>query len=1149
MPSRTAPFSPGPSPMNFRFQCWLQRHVSGRVTLTPLALRHLAVHADSLEAATEELTLTLDDQLSRVHPRRVPEFIAPTRGTLETVELPALPVWGAEENHFAPLTLSAVVAPTLNAFLGLHAPRLDSHHWFQGEALSPEAQELLGDRLEGMSDAERLALRPDGAESLLEIEVRASPVALSDLTPRELHRDLRPPPRPPDAPADPEDDEREDDEDEDAEALDLDSWEPRRRAAHRAPGEPPAKPPPTPTLDSVGVAWHRLAQEGQLDAAYEQEALVTLLRNRLAAKDAEPVVLVGPSGVGKTSVLHALAQSLRAPTATDAERARPFYFLDGSRLIAGEGFFGDWQQQVLRAFREATEARALLSLGHAAELLDAGKSAHSDQNVAQLLLPLLAARDVTVVAEATEETWAQVEQRNTSFARLFSVVRVAEPTAEALGRIVAKVAEDDAAATAMQVHPDALDEALFLCRRFLPYGAQVGNTVAFVRRLLASSAQASRAAVTRLEAIHQFASESGIPEHLLRDDQPLESAHVRDFLASRVMGQDAAVERAASVVSVLKAGMSDVRRPLGVLLFVGPTGVGKTELSKALAELLFGAKERMVRLDMGEYAGPDALLRLMGDGETPGYLTSEVRRQPFCVVLLDEVEKAHPAVHDALLGVLGEGRLTDASGRFTDFRNALIILTSNLGADTLRARVGFDASGGAPDLASLRAHYLSEVQRFFRPELFNRLDDVVVFSPLSAPLLRRLVVRELEAVCRRPGLSLHDALLEVTPAAQDWLALRGFDARYGARPLKRALERELVVPVADWLAAHPRLGPASLTVDAGATGLEVRAESLGDAAEGGGREAIERILEEAATVRAEVQRWSRCAPMNSLRRVLAVFDKVSRHTAYWEERALAEENSRKSSEARALEQALRECAQQAEAIEDLLFEAHLSRTVEQVESLSREVHQVKAAFSRLRQRIYSSLFPPSHGATLILVPGRGAWKQARMLAAAYERWTQKTSLAKWRGLLTVPERKPGEKASRAPPPPQWRKVDDDDFDKRVVQPVAYALQVKGGPHALLLAGEHGLHRFIEGSQISMVHAFFEPRALSLFDLSSHEELQKRLPKNEVRQVRLSGIGSGQGSLTDLRTGVQQRFGPEGFELEPLLEPWMQWHVFNSRDED
>ncbi|ATB49082.1 AAA family ATPase [Corallococcus macrosporus] len=1130
--------------MNFRFQCWLQRHVSGRVTLTPLALRHLAVHADTLEAAVEELTLALDDQLSRVHPRRVPEFIRPTEGTLHPLTVPAIPVWGETETELAPLSLSTVVAPTLQSFVGLHAPRLEAHLWFQATELPADTVERLAERLDGMSDALRLSLRPDDAESLMDIEVRATPTALAALTPRELHRDLRPPPRPPDAPAEPDADERDDDED----ALDQDTWEPRRRSHPRDAGSRPTTPPPTPTLDSVGVPWHRLAQEGQLDAAHEQDALVTLLRTRLGARDAEAVVLVGPSGVGKTSVLHALAQALRAPTASEAEQARPFYFLDGSRLIAGEGFAGDWQQQVLRAFREATDARALLSLGHAVELLDAGKSAHSDENVAQLLLPLLATREVAVVAEATEETWAQVERRNTSFARLFSVVRVAEPTPEALTRILAKVAEDEAT-SALEVRAEALDEARFLCRRFLPYGAQVGNAVAFLRRLMASSAQASRPVVTRLEAIRQFASESGIPEALLRDDVPLDAAQVRAFLSARVLGQDAAVERSASVVSVLKAGLADVRRPLGVLLFVGPTGVGKTELSKALAELLFGAKERMVRLDMGEYAGPDALLRLLGDGETPGHLSSAVRRQPFCVVLLDEVEKAHPAVHDALLGVLGEGRLTDASGRFTDFRNALIILTSNLGADTLRARVGFDASGGAPDLAGLRAHYLAEVQRFFRPELFNRLDDVVVFSPLPEALLRRLVVREVDAVCRRPGLSLHDAVLEVTPAAQDWLAVRGFDARYGARPLKRALERELVVPVSDWLAAHPRGGPARLTVDAGEKGLHLRAESVGGEAEGVGREAIERILEDAATVRAEVQRWSRCPPMVSLRRGLSVFDKVSRQAAFWEERELAEADARKSSEARELDKALLACVQQAEAIEDLLFEAHLSRAVEQADSLRREVRQLKATFERVRERIYTSLFPHTRGATLCLVPGRGAWSKVRLLAAAYETWAEQNGLEKKRCLLTVPARKPGEKGPRTQQPPQWRWADKEDLDKLEVQPLAYALQVKGGASALRLAGEHGMHRFIEGSQVSMVHADFVPQAHVPVTLSPLETLQQRRPRKEIRQVRLSGSGTGEGTLLDLRTGVQQRFGPGGLTLEPLMAPWMQWRVFNGQHED
>ncbi len=1129
--------------MNFRFQCWVQRHASGRVTLTPLALPDLAVHADTLEKATEELSLALDDQLTRVHPRRIPEFIAAPDGVLHTLEVPGIPIWGAEENTLAPLHVSAIVAPAHQSFTGMNAPRLDMHLWFQGKVLPKDAPDRLKEQLEKLSDARRLALRPDGPESLVELEIQATPTPLSALTPRQLKLDIRPPPRPPDAPAE-EGDVDPDDED----ALDLDTWEPRRRSRRRDAGAKPQKPPPTPTLDRIAVPWHTLAQQGQLDAAYEQDALVTLLRARIAAKDAESVVLVGPSGVGKTAVLHALAQALRAPTATPSERARPCFFLDGSRLIAGEGGFGDWQQQVLRCFREAAESHALLSLGHAVDLLDAGKSAHSDQNVAQLLLPLLATREVSVLAEATPETWAQVERRNASFARLFSVVRVEEPPQDALARILVRVAEDDAGPKPLEVLPEALDEARFLCRRFLPYGAQVGNTVAFLRRLMATCAHAAQPRVTRLDASRQFAAESGIPESLLRDDVPLEAGQVRAFLSARVLGQQAAVERAASVVSVLKAGMADTRRPLGVLLFVGPTGVGKTELSKALAELLFGAKERMVRLDMGEYAGPDALLRLLGDGETPGHLSAAVRRQPFCVVLLDEVEKAHPAVHDALLGVLGEGRLTDASGRFTDFRNAVLVLTSNLGADTWRARVGFDSSGGTPDISALRAHYLTEVQRFFRPELFNRLDDVVVFSPLSADLLRRLVVREVEAVCRRPGLSLHDAGLEVAPSALDWLAARGFDPRYGARPLKRALERELVVPVAAWLAAHPRGGPVKLFVEAGGEGLSLRAEAVGGEAEGLGRQAIERVLEEAASLRAEVQRWSGAEPMRALRRELAVFDKASRQPAYWEERALAEESSRKSSEARELEKAFRDCAQQAEAVEDLLFEAHLSRAVEQAESLARDVSGLRRAFQPLRERLYASLFPTSRGATLFLVPGRGAWSHLVTLAKAYEAWAAAHSLSFEHALLR-PEAKDREKTSRKPPPLFWTWEKKTPLEEVKPPPAAYALQVTGATLPLLLAGEHGVHRFVEGSQAALVRARFEPQPLSLHALPAMEDLEKSLTKQEVRRIRPSSSDTVGGTLEDLRTGAKQRYGPEGLSMAPLLESWLQWRVFGAREED
>jgi ATP-dependent Clp protease ATP-binding subunit ClpA len=1168
--------------VRFAFKCLAVRHVNRRVTLTPIDFPDLAVHAVDLERATEELVLALDDKIARAHPRRVVEYARPAGGDPLPIEMPLVRVWDGHGETVAPLRVSGLRAPAHQPYLELRVPRLDLRFWLpDGKAGAPgfvaEATELVRAHLQTLDEDDLLALRSEGEESFLEVAVEVTPLRLSDLKRRELHLDERPATaaalaRRRDEGGDADDDtgqpdeeglggdEREladggDDQDDD------DDWEedPRQRKKKKraAVGKKPRKVA-TPTLDRLGTPLHRLARRGELDPAFERDALVAELRGRLvrAADDREPreaVVLVGPTGAGKSAVIRELCRALLTSPPPPGEAAPPVFLIDGGRLIAGEGFSGDWQAQALAVLREAREARAILCVGHVLELLDAGKSAQSEQNVAQLLMPVLAAREISLLAEATTEEWARVEGRNAGFSRLWSVVRVDDPAPEIARRILVRVAEELGLEHDLAFAPGVVPEVLSLCARFRPYGALVGNAASFLRRL-AGARDKSNAAhlgpVDALDAVAAFAAECGVPEKLLRDDVPLDPPAIRAFLEGRVKGQPAAVERVASVVSVIKANLADRKRPAAVLLFAGPTGVGKTELCKALGEVVFGDRDRLVRLDMGEYGGADGLARLIG-GDGLGHLTSAVRRQPFSVILLDEIEKAHPAVFDALLGVLGEGRLTDGRGRLTDFRSTVFVLTSNIGADTWRASAGFLDTAGAGAAA---AHYRAEVRRFFRPELYNRLDDVVVFSPLGEPEIDRIIGRELERVAAREGLRRREVDLAVDEEGRRLLAARGVDARYGARPLRRVIERQLVAPVAEYLAAHPPRGAVRLTASAGEAGILLHAESLGRA-EAPSRAAIRRLLARAAAVRAEIGRWSRSGPMTRVRHDVALFDRESHHPAFWDERALAEERARAVASGRELLQAFESARALAEAAEDLAYEAYFTRRAQAVDSLEADLGALEAEQAALAERVYLSLFPRVGEATLILWPGRGGWADAVWLMHRYAAWVQgrggsvAVTLARPAEVeASAPAARPGQPAQPAPAraarrkaegPIRW-KAEKALPDEEDAPPVAAALSCSGFPAVVLLAGEHGAHRFTSSGATSLVRVRFEARARRLHGEYRPDEWERLIPTTEVRRIWRDD----KEILLDL--GMSTRYDISGrAEIDELLADYLHFRVFGT----
>jgi ATP-dependent Clp protease ATP-binding subunit ClpA len=594
---------------------------------------------------------------------------------------------------------------------------------------------------------------------------------------------------------------------------------------------------------------------GTAEPAYEVEETVTEVEKALAAAPPQSVLLIGPSGVGKTAAVRQLARRW------DAVAGKPPIFLtSGARIVAGQTGFGMWEQRCQDLIKEAVKKRAVLHVGSLVELMEVGKSEYNQTGIATFLRPAIARGDLLCVAEATPEQLPLIEKQDPQLLDAFRHVTVEEPN-EAKGRgILAAYAKNYSipavvelsekkrkkrrrrlmerekrlkrleALTAptpepekpRELSPEGLAAIDRLHRRYATYSAYPGRPLRFLENLLRDGPRDEP--VTEEEVYVAFTRETGLPRSIIDPLVPLEVGETHRWFSSRVVGQADAVNLVVDLLATVKAGLTRPNRPIASLLFIGPTGVGKTEMAKALAEFLFGSKDRLTRFDMSEFADPVSVRRLVGGAfGSEGLLTAKVREQPFSVLLLDEVEKADASFFDLLLQALGEARLTDAGGRLADFRNTVVILTSNLGAESYRrGTTGFVSS--APSATEATAHFTRAVEQFLRPEMFNRLDRVVPFSPLAAPTIRRIADREWQKVLNRDGVRFREVALTTAPGLLDHLAAVGFDPRYGARPLKRAMERELLAPLARQMNRHPGDTPLTVAVgvEAGAPTVAVR---------------------------------------------------------------------------------------------------------------------------------------------------------------------------------------------------------------------------------------------------------------------------------------------------------------------------------------
>jgi len=496
------------------------------------------------------------------------------------------------------------------------------------------------------------------------------------------------------------------------------------------------------------------------------------------------VLLVGPADVGKSALVGELAARIQAGDVPPALQGRTMWRISANELIAGAKYTGMWQERARMLLERARSDRAIFAMGDPVGIVDAGRWSESSNNLSRVLRPAMDSGEVTLICECTPEALETVAAKEPSFVTAFHRVDLREPPLEEAARILAAAARRFESSHGVEVDEPAVAAAIELTSRFEPYRALPGKAVRLLGEVVhRASAAEEQAPLDREDVIAAFSERTGLPRSILSDEVQLDLGDTAGFLERRVLGQPEAVAAMVDLLAVIKAGVHDPAKPFGSFFFVGPTGVGKTELAKATAELLFGSRARMVRFDMGEYRSGDAVAKLIGSGwqqSAEGELTRRVREQPFSVVLLDEIEKAHSDVFDALLSLLGEGRVTDASGHTADFRNTVVIMTSNLGADKSENQsIGF--SPVAPgSLDARRRHFVDRAEQFFRPEFFNRIDRIVVFSPLEKEVIRRIARREIGRLVLREGITRWHLLVEIDDAVVERCSELGFHPKYGA---------------------------------------------------------------------------------------------------------------------------------------------------------------------------------------------------------------------------------------------------------------------------------------------------------------------------------------------------------------------------------
>ncbi len=732
--------------IQFDFTLFIQKHEDGSFTFKVVEIPYIVAYGISQNRCKDEIKSALVRVLSKMHPSEFNAIKKIPGGHLETVEVEFHPIskGGTRRKTKIKLKFSIIVAPHKDQFL-VTIPILEPPMKFYVDNINnieKVAQDELKSYFHDSTTEEILKYEGTEKEQLenisAQVRVRGPLTTVNEK--EKVNREI---------------------------------------------------------ITAVGKNLLGLVQEQDFTRAYEVDETVEEIFNLLASERRESILLVGPSLVGKTAIIYEVARRILKKQCPKILNNREIWMVSAHSIEAVPVW---WENVMNSLVSVAREENIIIYFDDIIDLLEGVTSYVKGSEMAKFLKVPLANREIVIIGETTPERYERFLGKDFGFLSLFKTIKLNPPLEQKTYTILNKVRKDLEQIFDFRIEPSAADAAIEITSRFRPYWSFPGKAIHLLRHT-AETNKAKEKSITKKHIFLEFSKQTGLPAEILSDEPPLDLTQVRAFFKSRIIGQDHAIDQIVDLISTIKAGINDPNKPLGTFIFLGPTGVGKTALAKALAEYLFGSSDRMVRLDMSEYSGSDALIKLIGipgSSKKTGTLTRHITEQPFSLILLDEIEKADIAVFDMLLQVLGEGRLTDATGTLLDFRNAIFIMTSNLGA----SHKELTAPGFLKKNISVEQHFIDKLEEFFRAEFINRIDHIIVFEPLGEKQIRQIAEKELKEVLLRYGFVRRGITIDIDEQIGDLIAEKGFSPTYGARPLKRAIEKIVIAPIARYLATH-----------------------------------------------------------------------------------------------------------------------------------------------------------------------------------------------------------------------------------------------------------------------------------------------------------------------------------------------------------